>query len=142
MPENFKTSPVPQNICSFVTSIMKLLPVKQQRLLPKKTIELALSNVGVLSCLAPELETSTSKNFPSSSKTFSCQPSLNLCEKQLSLEKIKMNWQKEQSVPNYHTWQNNSGQTTCQTPDWKLRLKNDLSSKNSSEYITIKMSPS
>ena len=122
MPENFKIRPVPKNICSFVTSILQILPVKQQRLLPKKSSELALSNVGVLSCLASESETYTSNNFPSSSKTFSCHPLLKLCEKQLSLKEIKMNWWKEQSVPPYHMWHRNSWQTTGQTPDWKLTV--------------------
>ena len=96
VPENFKIRPVPKNICSFVTSILQLLPVKQQRLLPQEPSELALSNVGVISCLAPESEKSTSKNFPSSRKKFSYQPFLKLCEKQLSLEEIKMNWWKKQ----------------------------------------------
>ena len=142
MPEHFKVHPVPKNICSFVKSIMWLLNVKQQRFLPKKPSELEISNVGVISCLASESEKSTSKNFPSSRKKFSYQPFLKLCEKQLSLEEIKMNWWKKQSVPTYHMWYMYSGQTTGQTPDWTLTLKYALSSKNSSEDIATNMAPS
>ena len=113
--ENFKIRPVSKNICSFITSIMQILSVKQQRLLQQKSSKLALSNVGVISCLASELEKPASENFPSSSKTVSCRPSLNLCKKQISLEKIKMNWWKEQSVPTYHIWHRHSGQKTGHT---------------------------
>ena len=111
-------------------------------MLPQKPSELALSNVGVLSLSASESEKTTSKNFPSSSKTCSCQPSLNICEKQLSLEEININWWKEQSVSPYHMCHSNSGQTTGQTPDWTLAVKNALSSKNSSEDIATNMAPS
>ena len=142
VPENFKIRPFPKNICSFITSILQLLTTNNQWFLPKKPSELSISNACVLSCLASESEKSTSKNFLSSSKTFSCQPSLKLCEKQLSLEEIKMNWWKQQSVPHYHMWNRHSGQTTGHTPYCTLTVKHALSSKNSSEDTPIMMAPS
>ena len=42
VPENFKIRPVTQNIFSFVTSILELLPVKQQQFCPQKTSKPAL----------------------------------------------------------------------------------------------------
>ena len=51
LPENYKIRLFPQKISFFVTSILQILPVKQQRLLLQKPIEPALSNVGALFCL-------------------------------------------------------------------------------------------
>jgi hypothetical protein len=139
VPKNFKICLVPKKICSFVTSILQLLPVKQQRLIPQKPSKLALSNAGLLSCLALDLKESISTGCQSFSRTSLCQPSPSQCKKQLSLVQIKTIWWKEQSTPPSHMWHRPFGQTTGQIQDWTLTVRCASSCKNSSEHIAIKM---
>ena len=141
VPKNFKIQPVPKKICSFVTSILLLLPVKQQRSLPQKPSELAHSSVGLLSSLASELKSSILTTFPDSRKISSRLLSLKPCEKQPSLKQLEEIWWKEQSTPPSHMWLRPSGQTTGRTPDWTLTVRSALSSKNNSEDIAMKMVP-
>ena len=139
LPKNFKIRPVPKQIISFVSSILRQLPVKQQRLLQPKPSELAHLNHGLLSYLALESKASTSKTSPSSNKILSCPPLPKLPEKLLSLDQIKMNWWRDQSVPPCHMWHRPSGQTTGLTPNWTVTVRSALSCKINSKAIAIKM---
>ena len=85
VPKDFKIQPVPKEICSFVTSILQLLPVKQHRWRQQKPSDLAHSNAGLLSSLALELKNCTSKTLQNTNKILSCLPSPKLCKRPLSL---------------------------------------------------------
>jgi hypothetical protein len=52
LPKNFHITPLPKEICCFITSVLQQLPVKKQRLIPQKPSELAHGNVGILSSIA------------------------------------------------------------------------------------------
>ena len=141
IPENFKIQPVPNVICSFVTSILLLLPVKQQRLMQQKPSELAHSNAGWLSCLVSDSKKSSSMNLTNSNRISLCQPSPKPLESRLSIHQIEKIWWKEQSVPPSHMWHRPSGQATGQIPDWTWTVRHASSCNNSSEDIAIKMAP-
>ena len=139
LPQDFIIQPVPKEIISFVSSILLLLPVKQQRLIQQKPSELAHSELGVLSLLALECTPCILRTSPNSNRTSSCPPSPKQLEKLPSPIQIKMNWWKEQSVPPCHMWHRPSGQTIGQTPDWTSTVRYASSSKTSSEDIATKM---
>jgi hypothetical protein len=141
VPQNFRIQPVPKEICSFVTSTLLLLPVKQQRCLPQKPSDLARLNVGQLSSIASALKNCTSKTSQDSKLISSCQLLRKPCEKPPSLDQLEEIWWKGQSMPPSHMWHRPSGQTTGRTQDWTLTVKSALSSKSSSEDIAIKMAP-
>ena len=114
VPPNFSISPLPKEICSFISSTLLLMPTKKQRLLPQKPSELVLLNAGAVSSLASTSTISSLTVSPDSNKTSSCPHLLKPCEKPPSLIQIKQNWWKEQSVPPSHMWHRPSGQTIGQ----------------------------
>jgi hypothetical protein len=119
LPLNFRIRPVPAEICSFISSTLRLLPVKTRRLLPQKPSDLARGNIGKLSCLALDLKNQcSSEALTTSSKTSSCPHSPKPSEKVLSLHELTSIWWKAQSTPPSHMWLRPSGQTTGLTPDW------------------------
>ena len=141
IPENFKIVQLPNKISSFVTSILQLLPVKQQRLIVPKPSDLLLSRIGNHSLSASELGLRSSTIFQDFRSKSSCQLLHKPLEKPLSLQQITSIWWREQSMPPSHMWLRPSGQTTGQTQDWTSMERSALCFKNSSEDIAIKMDP-
>ena len=139
VPPNFNISPLPNEIVSFISSTLLQLPVKAQRLMPRKESELVRSRPGLVSYLVLGSRLSSSKASPSSRETSSCLPSPRQFEKAPSLEEIKSNWWREQSTPPSHMWHRPSGQTIGLTPDWTSTVRRASSSKSNSEDIAIKM---
>ena len=141
VPEHFNVRPIPNEISCFITSILQLLPVKQQRLKQPKPSEIALSNVGLLSSFRLESPHSIWSLFPRSNRTSSCQPLPSRSAKQPSLEEIKSYWWKAQPMPPCHMWHRPSGQTTGLTPDWTKMVKCASSSRNNSKGTGMKTVP-
>ena len=141
VPPNFEIRPVPEQICSFVSSILQLLPVQKQRLKAQKPSELLLSNLGKLSSSELESINSTWMASQDSNKTSLCQLSHKPYEKPLSLHQIEKIWWREQSTPPSHMWLRPSGQTTGQTQDWTSTIKCASPCKSNSEHIAMKMAP-
>ena len=139
VPPNFNISPIPNEICCFISSTLLLLPVKKQRLLQPRPSDLARSNAGVVSLLESTSTASSSMDSPDFSKTSSCPLSPRHCERPPSLAQIKENWWRERSVPPSHMWHRPSEQTTGQTQDWTSMAKLALSCKSNLEDIATKM---
>ena len=113
LPQNFRIRPVPDEIDSFISSMLARLPVQQLRCKPQKPSDLARSETGALSLIVSDSKNrSTSTDSPSSRRISSWQPSHKLCEKHPSLEDLERIWWKAQSVPPSHMWLRPSGQTT------------------------------
>ena len=139
LPQNFHIKPVPEEICSFITSILQQLPVKKRRLIPQKPSETALGNVGILSDLALESRTaSTSMECQDLPNTSSSQLSHKQSEKLLSHQDITDYWWKAQSMPPHHMWHRPSGQTTGLTPDWTSTVRSASYYKNNIGAIEMK----
>ena len=130
VPQHFSIQQVPKEIISFITSTLLLLPVKKQRLLPQKPSEVALGNVGLISSFKLVSPHSISSLFVNSNKISSFQPLPKRSGKQPSLEEIKRNWWRAQSMPPSHMWHRPSGQTTGLTPDWTKMARRVSSSKS------------
>ena len=141
IPNNFHISPPPKEILSFISSVLLLLPVQQQRLIAPKPSELLLSNIGLISSLKLESIPSSSKILQDSNKIFSCQRSPKPSERPPSLKEIEESWWKAQSMPPSHMWHRPSGQTTGLTPDWTSMGNSVSSSKSNSEVIETRMGP-
>lgn len=119
IPKNFNIKQVPNKICSFITSMLRLLPVNTRRLKEPSPSETALLHRGKLSSLVSELQAqNSSMDSHSSNETSSCQHSQQQSEKAPSLEEIKQIWWQKQSKPPCHMWFRPSEQTTGKTPDW------------------------
>ena len=140
LPQAFRILPVPDEISSFVSSILERLPVQQLRCKPQKPSDLARSEIGALSSIASTWKRpSTSTNFPNFSETSSWPPSPKPSEKHPSLQAIERIWWREQSMPPSHMWHRPSGQTTGRTPDWTQTVRLASLSTNSCEPTEIKM---
>ena len=140
LPQHFRIKPVPAEICSFITSTLEQLPVKKQRLIPQKPSELALGNVGILSCLASgSIPPCISTASQSSKGTSSFLPSARQSEKPPSHQEIRNKWWKEQSQPPCHMWLRPSGQVTGQTRDWTKTEKPVSYCRNNTVDIEMKM---
>ena len=133
LPPNFSIKPVPKEISCFITLILQQLPATQPQLSKPKPSELALGNIGTLSCLVSESVMFSLKEYQDISKISSCQDLPKQSGKGLSLEEIIKIWLKEQSQPPLHMWLRPSGQTTGKTPDWTMMERLALYYKNSTE---------
>ena len=139
VPANFSIQPVPSKICSFISSILLLLPVQQQRSLPQKPSDLARGNVGMISSLELESNQYISKIFQDSNKTYSSQHSPKPYERPPSLKEIQETWWKAQSMPPSHMWHRPSGQTTGLTQDWTSMARPVSSYRNRCEPTGTRM---
>ena len=140
LPQNFHISPVPTEICYFISSMLEQLPVKELRLLPQKPSETALGNAGILLSLESEhLPSCILTHYQHSRKTSSCPPSHKPSENVLSHKDITNIWLKEQSAPPLHMWHRPSGQTTGRTQDWTATVKLASYCKNNTEGTKTKM---
>lgn len=143
IPENFNIKPVPNEIASFIISILRQLPVKKQRLLPLKRSDLAHGNVGVLSyCLLASQKALSSKTSLTSPEILSSAPSVKPSDSLPSLKEIKNAWLKGQSQPPSQMWFRPSGQGTRRTPDWTLTGAHAFYWKNKNEVGEMKTEPS
>ena len=139
IPVNLSIRQLPKKIVSFVISILRQLPVKQQRLKELKPSELLLGAVGSHSLSPLVLNNLFSlMNSPSSRKTLSCPPLPSQSEKLPTLNQIKSHWFTEQSKPPCHMYLRPSGQTLGVTQDWTETVRLASSSKNNSKAIKIK----
>ena len=110
LPQNFRLSPVPTEICCFISSMLEQLPVKALRLIPQKPSETALGNAGTLLSLTSEpLPSCILKSCQHSKRTLLSPPSLKPSENVLSHQEITDIWLKEQSAPPLHLWHRPSG---------------------------------
>jgi hypothetical protein len=141
LPPNFQIAALPEEISSFITSTLRQLPVKKQRLKPQKISELALSKLGRLSsaelgsqdpCIWMDL--TLSRNISS------LLPSLTPFEPVPSLQEITQVWWKAQSKPPSHMWRRPLGQTTGLTRDWTQTARPVSCSTNCQEPTEIKTS--
>ena len=138
IPNSFHIAPPPKEILSFISSILLLLPVQQQRLVAPKPSELLLSNTGLISSQGLECNTSFSKFLPNSSRISSCRPSHKPYVRPPSLKEIEENWWKAQSMPPSRMWHRPSGQTTGLTPDWTAMGKSVSYSRSNLEGTAIR----
>ena len=139
VPEGFYIRPLPNEIVSFVYSILEGLPVKEHRLIKPKPSELLLGVAGTLSSSLSGLQSIfSSTECPDSKRISSCPPLLKQFEKLPSLDKIKTFWWKEQSTPPSHTYHRPSGQTLGKTPDWTQTVRLASSCKNNIEDTKMK----
>ena len=142
LPQAFKIRPVPDEISSFVSSMLEQLPVQPLRCLPQKPSDLARSETGVLSSIASTWRSrSTSTSSRNSKRTSSSPPSPKPCVKHLSLKDLEHIWWREQSMPPSHMWLRPSGQTTGRTPDWTQMGRPVSSSKSNLEHTATKTDP-
>ena len=130
IPNNFHIAPPPKEILSFISSILLLLPVQQQRLVAPKPSELLRSKTGLISSQGWKFNPCFSKISQNSNKIYSCRHSHKPHERPPSLKEIEENWWKAQSVPPSRMWHRPSGQTTGRTPDWTVMGSSASSSKN------------
>ena len=139
IPLNLSIKQLPKKIVSFVISILRQLPVKQQRLKELKPSELLLGAVGSHS-LSPSVLNNlfSSMDSPSSRKTLSCPPLPSQSEKLPTLNQVKSHWFQEQSRPPYHMYLRPSGQTLGVTPDWTETVRLASSSRSNSAVTKIK----
>ena len=139
LPPNFKIKPIPKEISCFITSILQQLPETQLQSSTPKPSELALGNIGILSCIASESQTYTWKNLQDTNKTSSYPVLPKQLERAPSLKEIMGIWLKEQSQPPSHMWHRPSGQTTGMTPDWTEMERLALSCKNNIEHTVTRI---
>ena len=139
LPPNFNIRPVPKEISYFITSILQQLPATQQQSSKQKPSELALGNIGTISCLVSESVMSSLMGYQDTSKILSCRDLPKQLEKGPSLKEIIQIWLKEQSQPPSHMWLRPSGQTTGMTPDWTMMERLALYYKNSTEDIATRI---
>ena len=141
IPNSFYIAPPPKEILSFISSILQLLPVQQQRLVVPKPSELLLSNTGTISSQKLEFNPCFSTILRNSSKTSSCQRLPKPSGKPPSLKAIEENWWREQSKPPSRMWHRPSGQTTGLTPDWTAMANSASSYRSNSGGTGTKMAP-
>ena len=119
LPSNFQIHPLPARICSFISSTLRLLPVRAPRLKPQKASELARGNLGMLSYILSGLKAHhSSRGVTTSNETLLSPPSPRLSERVLSLAEIENHWWRGQSTPPSPMWLRPLGQATGKTPDW------------------------
>ena len=124
LPQNFHLQTVPEEISSFISSMLQQLPVKTLRLKQQKPSELALGNGGVLSSLGVVLPSrATLITSTHSKRMLFCQHSPRPSEKVPSLQEVVNLWWQTQLVPPSHLWHRPLGQTTGLTQDWTTTVR-------------------
>ena len=137
-PENLTIKPLPNEIVSWIGSLLRRMPVLMRRLVKPKPSELLLGVAGTISSSPSALNklysSTDSRPFI---KTSSSPPSLKQSVKQPSVDSLKTLWYNRQSNPPSHMWHRPSGQVTGQTLDWTSTVRLASSSKNNGEDIKI-----
>ena len=116
VPENFNIAPLPNEIVSYVTSLLLQLPVQTQLSEKHKTTTLDRGHDGK-NTAPPQASptTSSSHPFPHNKNTFSSEPSPPPLEKAGFLESLQKPWLSRQSELPSITWLRPSGRTVTQT---------------------------
>jgi len=116
MPRHFEIVPLPNEISSWLTSLLRKLPVKEQ--LRERHTRTKLGRLGDRSNGASQLDsrmTSTSTTFQDINESNSSEPLPWLCGKHDFQERLMIPWLKAQSEVPFHMWHRPSGRTTDQT---------------------------
>ncbi len=133
-PANLVLRPLPNEIVSWIGSLLQRMPVQTQRLVKPKPSELLLGVAGMTSSSESAfIKAFSSTDFPHSAKISSSRHLLKQCESQPSVAEIKELWYNRPSKPPSHMWLRPSGQATGQTPDWTSMVRLVSSSKSSGE---------
>lgn len=140
LPTNFHLREVPNEICSFITSMLESLPANKQWWKPPKPSAMLLGTIGSLSSITQVCQTPTSlKTFLVSKGTSLSVHLRKQFAKHPSPEAIEKTWWKEQSAPPSHMWLRPSGKMTGRTPDWTQMAKLASSSTNNAEATATPM---
>ena len=133
-PANLVLKPLPNEITSWIGSMLRRMPVQTQRLAKPKPSELLLGVVGTTSSSKSAfLAKYSSTDSPNSARTLSSRHLLKQCERQPSVDEIRQFWYNRLSSPPSHIWHRPSGQATGQTLDWTLTARLASSFKNNGE---------
>jgi len=95
LPANFKIKPLPKDVFSFIISTLQQLPEDQPQSSQPKPSELARGNIGILSSIASDWETSTSMGFHRTRGTQYCHDFPKQSGLAPSLREIVNTWRKE-----------------------------------------------
>ena len=138
IPANLVLRPLPNEIVSWIGSLLRRMPVQTQRLVKPKPSELLLGVAGTISSSESAfIKAFSSTDSPHSARISSSQHLLKQCESQPSVDEIRELWYNRPSKPPCHMWLRPSGQATGQTPDWTSMVRLASSSKNSGEDTKI-----
>ena len=139
LPHNFRIQQVPSEVSCFITSTLRQLPVKTQRLKQQKASELARSKFGTpFSTVLDSQDPYIWKDLTVSNEISLSLPSLTQCESVPSLQDVVNIWWKAQSTPPCHMWRRPSGQTTGATQDWTRTVRLASCSTSSGELTKTK----
>jgi len=117
MPSHFKIVPLPNEISSWLTSLLRKLPVKEQ--LRERHTRTKLGRGGDGSNGASQLDSTMTSTLTTSqdiNESNSLEPLPWLCGKHNFQERLMIPWLKAQSETPFHMWHRPSGRTTDQTP--------------------------
>jgi hypothetical protein len=139
-PANLKIKPLPNEIVSWIGSLLRRMPALTRRLVKPKPSDLLLGVAGTIlsspSALITHYSSTDSRPFI---KTSSCPPSLKQSAKQPSVDSLRELWLNRPSKPPSHMWLRPSGQATGQTPDWTSTVRHASSSKNNGGDIKTRI---
>ena len=134
LPDYFHLKVVPQEIVSFISSTLALLPENEQRWKEPRPSEILLGSVGKDFCQKSECKSIYSLKECLHSRKTSCSAlSHKLLEKLPSLQETLTSWSKAQCLPPSHMWHRPSGQTTGKITDWTQMVRCASSSTNNVE---------
>ena len=117
MPRHFEIVPLPNEISSWLTSLLRKLPVKEQ--LQERHTRTKLGRGGDGSNGASQLDSTMTSTLTTSqdiNESNSLEPLPWLCGKHDFQERLMIPWLKAQSEVPFHMWHRPSGRTTDQTP--------------------------
>jgi hypothetical protein len=116
MPENFRISPLPKEISSWMSSLLQQLPISEQLRERHTTMGLAPGGVGKNGASPSDATTSFSISSAKSSEIFCSAPLQWLSEKDGSRSIALMCWLKAQSDVPSHMWFRPSGTRADRIP--------------------------
>ncbi len=118
LPQHFEIVPLPNEIVSWLTSLLLRLPVKQQLVETHSTTNLGRGIVTPSTAKASDSETtSSSKTYAELTESKSSEVSPWLCVKGNFLNHVMLPWLKAQSQIPSTMWLRSSGKTGMMTPN-------------------------
>ena len=130
----FHLKVVPQEIVSFISLTLALLPENEQWLDVPKPSKILLKSIGKDFCQKLECKSIYSLKECLHSRETLCSALLHkLSEKLPSLQETLTSLLKAQCLPPSHMWHRPSGQTTRMIPDWTQMVRCASSSTNNVE---------
>ena len=116
VPQHFKIVPLPNEISSWLTSVLQKLPVKERLLERHTRTRLGRGEDGPSGpSQSDSSTTSTSTDSQSINESNLLEPLPWLCDKQDFQDRLMIPWLKAQSEVPFHLWHRPSGSTTDQT---------------------------